>query len=205
MPRVKGTTQRPVVDTPQRLLDATVALLSTAGFAGTTVRAIGEAAGCNPALVSYHFGSLNALLIAALDRSSGARLARYEEALARVATWRELRRTLRRLYREDREVGHVHLLGEMVAGGLMDRELGAQVAARVDPWVDLVEGTVRRLLPSGALRRRVPVREIAYGVVAAFLGLEILGNLAGDHGRGDAVIDRVTADGAAWRNLLGGS
>jgi hypothetical protein len=84
----------------------------------------------------------------------------------------------------------------MVAGGLMDRELGAEVARRVEPWVELVEGSLRRLLPSSAARR-LPLQEAAYGIVASFLGLEILGNLADDHRRGDAVIERVTADRAA--------
>lgn len=204
MPRIKSPHRQAQGETPQRLVTATVELLATEGYAATTVRAIGERAERNPALVSYHFGSVNALLLEALDRSSGARLERYRAELEDVETWRGLRRTLRRLYREDREVGHVRLLAEMVAGGIVDRELGAEVAHRVAPWVDLVEGTVRRLLPAVARRRRAPVREVAYGVVAAFLGLELLGNLAGDHARGDEVIDRLTAD-AGWRSLLGGS
>jgi AcrR family transcriptional regulator len=203
VPRIKGGGRATQTETPERLLLATLDLLSTQGFARTTVRAIAERADANPALVSYYYGSLNALLLAALDRSSQARLERYEAELTRACAWRELRRTLRRLYREDREVGHVRLLGEMVAGGLMDRELGAEVARRVEPWVELVEGTLRRLLPSSAARR-LPLHEAAYGIVASFIGLEILGNLADDHRRGDAVIERVTADRAAWRSILGG-
>jgi AcrR family transcriptional regulator len=202
VPRIKGQyRRRSADDTRTRMIEATVELLSTEGFAAATTRAIGERAGCNPALVSYHFGSVNALLLAALDASSSARLGRYEQELARVDSWRDLRRVARRLYREDREVGHVRLLGEMVAGGLMDRELGAQVAERVRPWVGLVEATVRRMLPN-AVGRRAPVPQLAYGIVAGFLGLEILGNLAGDHSRGDAVIDRLTAPKTDWRSLL---
>jgi AcrR family transcriptional regulator len=205
VPRIKGASRlASSQDTAQRLVAATVELLSTVGYARTTVRAIGERAGCNPALVSYHFGSLNNLLLAALDASSGARLERYDAELAGTDSWRELRRVLRRLYREDREVGHVRLLGEMVAGGLMDRELGAQVADRVEPWVRLVEATMRRLLPRG-MRRRLAVAEFAYGVVAAFLGLELLGNLGGDHARSDAAIDKVTASQTGWRDLLAGT
>lgn len=208
MPRIKGR-ERAGVDertreTQRRLVEATVELLATEGYARTTIRAIGERAGCNSALVSYHFGSLNALLLAALDTSSAARLERYERVLGQVESFRQLRAVLRRLYREDRDVGHVRLLGEMVAGGLMDRELGAAVADRVRPWVELVEAAIRRLVP-GPLRRRVPVGEVAYGIVATFLGLEMLGNLAGDHARADAVIERVTADRAGWwRTLSGG-
>lgn len=202
MPRVKGTrVSARGEDTRARMVAATGELLSTVGFSGTTVRAIGERAGCNPALVSYHFGSLNALLLAALDASSDARRARYDSELGKAGSWREARRVLRRLYQEDRDCGHVDLLGEMVAGGLMDRDLGRHVAARIEPWVTLVEDTITRLVPTAALRRRLPIHELAYGITASFLGLGLLGTLNGDHARGDAVVDRLTAERSSWRLL----
>jgi AcrR family transcriptional regulator len=201
--QIEGKRRAGQGDTPRRLVAATVELLSTAGFAGTTVRAIGERAGCNSALVSYHFGSLNALRLAALDASSDARRQRYEAELPAVGSWREARRVLRRLYREDRDCGHVDLLGEMVAGGLIDRSLGRQVAARIEPWVALVAETIARLVPTAALRRRIPIRELAYGITASFLGLGLLGALNDDHTRGDAVVDRLTAERSSWRLLTG--
>ncbi|CAN5327835.1 TetR family transcriptional regulator [soil metagenome] len=201
MPQIKGTKRESSTQTPQRLVAATRELLSTAGFAGTTVRAIGERAGCNAALVSYHFGSLNALLLAALDASSDARRARYDTELAGAGNWREARRVLRRLYQEDRDCGHVDLLGEMVAGGLMDRDLGRQVASRIEPWVNLIEDLIVRLVPTAVLRRRLPVRELAYGITASFLGLGLLGALTQDHSRGDAVVQRLTAERSTWRLL----
>jgi len=200
MPRIKGATQRSSSDTRRTLVEATAGLLSQQGFAGTTTRAIGAAAGCNPALVSYHFGSLNGLLLAALDRSSEARMARYRDALDGRRGRREIAATLRTLYREDRASGHVALLGEMVAGGLMDAELGREVANRVRPWVDFTEGVVRASLPA-AVRRRVPARELAYAIVAGFLGLELLDRLLGDRAEGDAVLDRRTARATWWRVL----
>ncbi|MGI9015544.1 MAG: TetR/AcrR family transcriptional regulator [Euzebya sp.] len=201
MPQIKGTKRASSTQTPQRLVAATTELLSMVGFSGTTVRAIGERAGCNAALVSYHFGSLNALLLAALDASSDARRARYDTELAEVGNWREARRVLRRLYQEDRDCGHVDLLAEMVAGGLMDRDLGRQVAFRIEPWVILIEDLIVRLVPTAALRRRLPVRELAYGITASFLGLGLLGTLTQDHSRGDAVVQRLTAERSTWRLL----
>lgn len=198
MPRVKGmSTQRGATETAPTLVAATTALLVREGFARTTTRAIGAEAGCNPALVSYHFGSLNALLLAALDQSSGTRMARYRDALHGVRGRREVAAIVRRLYREDRASGHVALLSEMVAGGLMDAELGREVAARIGPWVAFAEEIVRDSLPA-AVRRRVPARELAYAIVAGFLGLELLDRLLGERAEGDAVLDRLTSRRASW-------
>lgn len=202
VPRVKGATaERGTTDTRRKLVEATTALLAEQGFAGTTTRAIGAAAGCNSALVSYHFGSLNDLLLEALDQSSGARMTRYRGVLGEVRGRREVLAALRRLYREDRASGHVALLCELMAGGLMDAALGREVARRVEPWVVLAEETVRTTLPA-ALRRRVPARELAYAIVAGFLGLELLDRLLGERAQGDAVLDRLQL-GAPWWRALG--
>lgn len=179
----------------EALLQATTDLLIAAGFSGTTTRAIAARAQCNVGLISYYFGSLDGLLLEALDGSSAARLAEYRTTLSETRSLRELRKTTAKLYRQDRTTGHVKLLSEMVAGGLMDRGLGEEVAARVQPWVELTEAAVRRAVPS-PLRRRLPAAEIAYAVVAMFLGLEMLGSLSGDHTRGQQVIDRLSS--ARW-------
>lgn len=200
MPQMKGAPRRrPPGDTRERMVSATIELLATQGFARTTIRSIGEAAGCNSALVAYHFGSLNQLLLAALDASSDQRLERYRAELDDVTSRSDLRAMVRRLYREDRDTGHVTVLAEMVAGGLMDRELGRDVGARVEPWVELAEDAIRRVLPTAALRRRAPTHQLAYAIVAAYLGLEVLGQLTGDHGRDEAVIDQLTTRGGLWQ------
>lgn len=199
MPRIKGTGRaRSSPATRERLREAARRLLATRGFAAATTRAIGEAADCNPALVAYHYGSLNALLLAALDASSEQRLARYREELAQATSLAELRAVVGRLYREDRDAGHARLLAELVAGGLMDRELGAQVAERVEPWVGLAEDAIRGAVPTRALRRRARVTELAYAVVALFLGLEVLGQLAGDRRRDEAVVAALSARRPFW-------
>ena len=194
MPRVKTGRMPPRIslETRQRLVAATTGLLATAGFAGTTTRAIGEAASCNPALVAYHFGSLNALLLEALDASSESRMRRYGAALGASGTRREALATLRRLYSEDRRSGHVALVAQLVAGGVMDHALGREVARRIQPWVDFAEETIAVHVPAVVLRR-LPARELAYAIVAGFLGLELLDALLGEQAEGNAVLERLTA------------
>ena len=49
------------------ILDAARSAFATAGFAGTTIRAVASAAGVDPALVHHYFGSKDALFLAALE------------------------------------------------------------------------------------------------------------------------------------------
>jgi AcrR family transcriptional regulator len=55
--------------TRQRLIDATRDLLAEHGEGGVSLRAITEAAGANVAAVSYHFGSKDTLVRAAIEES----------------------------------------------------------------------------------------------------------------------------------------
>lgn len=176
------------------LIAAATRLLTTVGFAGATTRAIAAEAGCNLGLISYYFGGLNNLLLEALDASATARMQRYEAALAETGSLKALRRQTRRLYREDCDTGHAQLLAQMVVGGLMDRELGREVAQRIKPWLQLSESALERAVPTAALRRALPLKEMSYATVALFLGLEVLGSLSGDHQHGQKVVDRLMSD-----------
>src|SRR3954453_17286967 len=55
--------------TRQRLIDATLDLLAERGESGASLRAITDSAGANVAAVSYHFGSKEALVRAAIEQS----------------------------------------------------------------------------------------------------------------------------------------
>jgi AcrR family transcriptional regulator len=191
--------RRDTADTRARLLEATRSLLVSKGFAETTTRAIAAEADCNQGLISYHFGGLNPLLLAVLDASSGARLEAYRTTLETAHGLRAIRTAARTLYRGDRESGHVRILAELMTGGLMDRDLGREVATRIQPWLDVAELAVRQAIPAVA-RRRAPVGEIAYAIVAMFIGVEILGAISGDADRGLRVVDRLST-----RFLRGGS
>jgi AcrR family transcriptional regulator len=201
MPRAGSRRRTPASrDARQRLLVAATTLLSTKGYAGATARAIGDEAGCNQALVFYHYGTLNDLLLAALDASSQERLQRYQAELDKASGLREVLGVARNLYRADRESGHINLVAQMVAGGVVDRDLGRQVAQRVEPWIELTRNAVETTLP-GALRRRLPVADIAYVIVAMALGTQLLAILSGDHNRTQAALDRLTRSRGLLRGL----
>lgn len=180
--------------TRQRLVDAAVAVLAEHGYAGATSRAIAQEVGCNQALVFYHHGTLNDLLLTALDVSNQAALDRYRDRLEQADGIGDLLGALRDLYRRDRASGHIGLLAQLVAGGIVDSELGTEVAERVDPWIELTRQALIRALP-GPVAGRLPVDDLAYVVVTAALGSELLASLTGDHARNRAVLDRLSAGG----------
>lgn len=196
MPHVKGGARRRRSSeaTRARLQAAAAHLLASEGYAAATTRAIGAEAGCDAALVAYHYGSLNALLLAVLNASNASRLEAYRDAVGRASNRRELVRALQELYEEDRRSGHTAVLAQLVAGGLMDRDLGREVARRMQPWVEVTAATLRAHLPA-AVRRHAPARELAYAAVAGFLGLELLDALLGDQAEGSAVMNAITR----WR------
>src|SRR5256885_3396640 len=92
--------------TREALVDAAFATLREEGFAGTTARAIATRADVNQALVFYHFGGVDNLLLAALDRSAGDRLVRYTAAMTGATTTAERIAAAKRLYAEDVAGGH---------------------------------------------------------------------------------------------------
>lgn len=203
MPRAGSRRRTPAsTDTKDRLLRAATAVLATQGFSGATARAIGEHAGCNQALVFYHYGSLNDLLLAALDASSEQALQRYRTELDSASGMRAVLAVARNLHQADRESGHVGLVAQMVAGGVLDRDLGRRVAERIEPWVELTRRSIDKAVPA-PVRRRLPVDHIAYAIVAMALGAELLASLSGDSTRNDAALAQLSSNRGLLRAFLG--
>src|SRR4051794_26327854 len=122
--------------TRDQILEATLETLREEGFAGATSRAIARRGGFNQALVFYYFGSLDGLLLAALDLTSTRRLDRYPEARARATALEEMVQTTAELSREARESAHMPVVSQLVGGSLARRELAPQVLASMEPWLD---------------------------------------------------------------------
>ena len=181
--------------TRQRIVDAAIETLQREGFAGTSARAVARTGGFNQALVFYHFGSMTELLLAALDETAARRMDRYREALAGVADLPRLVELAGRIYQEDLDAGHMTVLAEVIAGASATPGLGPEVVARIEPWVALTAEALERVLRDSPLVSLVPVDDVAYAVVALYLGLELLTHLQGDRGRAEALF--AAASGAA--------
>jgi AcrR family transcriptional regulator len=179
--------------TRQRIVDAALKTLKKEGFAGATSRAIARAGGFNQALIFYHFGSLDALLLAALDKTSAERLQRYRKAVDEASTAEELAEVAATVYAEDRDRGHMTVVSQMVAGSVSRRELAREVVARMEPWIELCEDALRKALATSPANEVVPLRDLAYAVVTFYLGLNLLTHLDEDRERTEAVVARLQA------------
>src|SRR3954468_13122266 len=104
--------------TKEQIVDAALQALAEDGFAGATSRAIARSGKFNQALVFYHFGSLDALLLAALDKTSEERLDHSRAAVRPATSFEELAEVAARAYRDDRESRHVAVVSQMIAGSV---------------------------------------------------------------------------------------
>ncbi|HEX6673752.1 MAG TPA: TetR/AcrR family transcriptional regulator [Actinomycetes bacterium] len=182
--------------TRQRITDAALETLKQEGFTGASARAIADRGGFAQALIFYHFGTVNQLLLAALDDTSARRLGAYQAAVERTTTLSELLQTATRLYREDLAAGHITVLNELIGACLAYPELRPEIAARVQPWVDFAEDVIVRALADGPLAELVPSRDAAFATVALYLGVQMLTHLNGDAAAAESLFatgERVAA------------
>jgi AcrR family transcriptional regulator len=175
--------------TKARIVEAALETLKVRGFAGASAREIAKSGAFNQALIFYHFGSVQNVLLAGLDLVSERRMRAYQPAFERAQTLSQLAALAREIYREDLENGYVTVLGEMVAGGVSDRELGRLVVARLKPWVEMVERKVRVLIAGSVFESMVPPRDLAFAIIALYLGIDMLSQLDGDHAAAESLLD----------------
>lgn len=115
------------------LLDAAERLLVEVGHAGITTRRLAQEAGLNHGLVHYYFGSMENVLIRALERFTD-RLIKRQRALyaADVPFIEKWRTAMRHLVSDDLVYGKVWL--ELQALAWNSAELRAHLAAVDDEW-----------------------------------------------------------------------
>jgi len=171
--------------TKGRIVDAAFQTLKEEGFAGTSARAIARRGGFNQALIFYHFGTLNDLLLATLDKSSSDRMSRYRDSIGKALNVDQKIQTATRLYREDLESGHITVISELVAGSLARPDLGPEVVARMEPWIEFAEGVITDLLSGSMFEGTVKPRTLAFAVVALYLGVDLLSHLDQDKSRAE--------------------
>lgn len=190
--------------TKGRIVEAALRTLREEGFAGCSARAVARAGGFNQALIFYHFGTLKELLLAALDRTAEERMARYGPAVEEARTLEDMVSVATEIYREDLEAGHITVLSEMIAGSLAHPELGPEIVARMEPWIDFAERAIARVLDRSPFAGVIPARTLAFAVVALYLGIDLLSYLDRDRPRAEAMFEAAARLAPVLAPLLGG-
>ena len=129
----------------------------------------------------------------ALDWTNERRLSAYRAALDDAKTLDEVFATAARLFEEDRESGHVTVVSQMIAGSVARPELAPETLKRMQPWLELCEQTLERVLGTSALAQALPTRDLAYAIVNFYLGANLLTHLEGDRTRADELLARLRA------------
>ncbi|HWQ10499.1 MAG TPA: TetR/AcrR family transcriptional regulator, partial [Holophaga sp.] len=120
---------------PERILEAAECVFAREGLRGGSIRAIAREAGCDPALIYYHFENKESVFAAMLDRKLPP-LIREVELLADPADSRHTAERFWEVLRTiHRHVGHdagfrATIRGELARG---IEDVTASIAARVRP------------------------------------------------------------------------
>lgn len=190
-----------MADTRATLIEAAAATLRESGFAAASARRIAQRAGCNQALIFYHFGSVHELLLAALEDVSARRMDAYRGLLSRTGSLAELADAARVVFEEDLDAGHVKVLTEMISGAQSVPELAGRVTGIIAPWRGFAEEAIRDVLAGAPFGLVLPPEEVAHAVVAGILGMEMLASLDGDRAGALALFERAGTVGALLDRL----
>ncbi|MGI8333980.1 TetR/AcrR family transcriptional regulator [Actinomadura scrupuli] len=174
-------------ETKDRIIEAAAHTLRTEGYVGTSARTIAKAAGCNSALIFYHFGGVDPLLLAALDRSAEQRMAAHRKVVAGARTLEDLVEVATTIYRTDVEGGHITLFTELVGASIARPELREEIVVRAEPWIDFVEQTLDRVIGGSPLAKLMPPRDLAYAAITFYLGVNMFTHLDADRTRTEAL------------------
>lgn len=151
-PRPRGPKPTPVH--PDQILDAAQSVFSRLGVRGASLRAIAREAGCDPALIYYHFEHKEALFEALLDRHFPA----MHQALDALAKPSDLRPTALRIW-EVLTIYQQRLAGapglrSMVRGEIVQGAAGLQnlIEKRIRPILMAVRQILTQGIARGELR-----------------------------------------------------
>jgi AcrR family transcriptional regulator len=181
-------------ETRDRIIDAALETVRSEGLVGTSARVIARTGGFNQALVFYHFGSIEDLLLAALELANERRMTRFRERLLAVDSLQGLVDVAVDLHSTDGDADHP-ALAAIVAGWSCNGDVGPRILDILRPWDELVADALRRSLAGTPFGHLIPTEDLAHGISALFLGIELLSRLDRDDKRTQSLF--MSLSGAA--------
>ncbi|GAA1235301.1 TetR family transcriptional regulator [Kitasatospora nipponensis] len=173
--------------TRERLIEAATRTLRGHGYLGVSARAIAREAGVNSALIFYHFGGIEPLLVAVFERVSQERLAVHRATVADVRTLEELVVAAERIYHDDIEGGHHAVFSELVGAAVSKPELRGPITERAQAWIEFAESTLDRVIGGTPLAKLVPPRDLANAAITFYFGVYLFTVLDADRSRTESL------------------
>ena len=173
----------------EALLDAAERLLAEVGHAGITTRRVAEEAGVNHGLVHYYFGSVENLLVRALERFTERLIARQRELYASDLPFVEKWRTAMR-YLVSEDVAYEKIWLELQALAWNNDDLRQRLARVNAEWRTVLTDAFAE--PQRELGIPVPLDALVSLVMTFNLGIivERLGGIEEGH---DALLEWIDA------------
>lgn len=191
---IDATQERTAHPSAVALMDAMDQLLTEIGYARISSRKITDLAGLAHGSIRYHFGSLQALLVATLGRSNQEMYRRQADLYGSNASSAEIwHRATREYLEDDLASGWAQRLVEAILIGVRDPEAGKALAAVTEPWRNLIEEATRRAVRE--YRLDLPDRivdGIAALVETSQMGM-LVQRLAGNDKHHEEALDAVDA------------
>lgn len=178
--------------TKDRIIDAALETVRDQGLVGTSARAIARTGDFNQALVFYHFGSIEELLLAAVGRASERRVERFTEELGAVTSLEGLVAVAAKLHGDHNDADQP-ALAAMVAGWSSTSHLGPKIMEILKPWDDMVADALRRSFEGSPLAPLIPFDDFSHLVAALFLGMEMMSRLDPEDRRTEHLFQSLSA------------
>jgi len=160
------------LETRHRIIQAALATVRREGLVGASARAIARTGDFNQALLFYHFGSIEELLLESLTWANNRRMEEFADRFESAESLAELVDLAYDLY-----VSEVHdyqsAVVAIVAGWPASSEVGRRVMAILRPWDDMVQRALRRCLDGTAFVDVMPAQDLTFGLVSLVLGVEL--------------------------------
>lgn len=198
----RPTSQMTGEETRSRIIAAAVGTLNDEGITGASARTIARRGAFNQALIFYHFGSVEGLLLAAALSEGEKRSAHYADRFGRVDSLAELVSVAREVHSKEMAEGGPTVLTQLLAGSISSPTLAKGILEAMKPWMTLVEQAVNNVIGGGPLADMVPIADVAFAIASLFLGMELLANLDPEAERSDALFDSIARVAGVMEMLL---
>ncbi len=189
-PRVVGqTAQASGAETRARILEAAQATLRHDGITQASARAIARRGNFNQALIFYHFGSLEGLLIAVAMGEGHQRADNYKAEFGTISRLSELVTAAQQVHARELENGGPTVLTQLLAGSLSSPALATGILDAMKPWMDLVEQAIRSSVGSSPIAGVAPFEDLAFATASLFVGMELLSSLNPEAGQAERLLE----------------